>query len=60
PASRRIRSRNALRAAVSPPPCAYLMTVVYRDDHYLSAPHDITHYKSVAWLLQITDRRVPM
>lgn len=23
------------------------MTVVYRDDHDLSAPHDITHYKSV-------------
>ncbi|MET9881323.1 methyltransferase [Actinacidiphila glaucinigra] len=37
-----IRSRKALRSAVSPPPCARLITVVYRHDH-LSAPHDITH-----------------
>lgn len=32
---------------------AYLMTVMYRDDHDLSAPHDITHYKS---LVDIADR----
>ncbi|SMF87628.1 hypothetical protein SAMN02745830_07273, partial [Streptomyces sp. Amel2xC10] len=37
----------------SPPPCAYLMTVVYRDDHDLSAPRDITHYKSVAARVQL-------
>ncbi|GED90698.1 hypothetical protein TNCT6_77830 [Streptomyces sp. 6-11-2] len=46
-ASIRIRSRNACRSGVSPPPCGYLIQTAYRDDHTPSAPNDITLPKSV-------------
>ncbi|CAG6395214.1 hypothetical protein SCOCK_300024 [Actinacidiphila cocklensis] len=36
-ASNRIRSRNACRSGVSPPPCGYLIQTAYRDNHTLSA-----------------------
>src|SRR5690606_34230643 len=38
-ASSRIRSRNACRSGVSPPPCGYLTQPAYRDDHTSSAPN---------------------
>ncbi|MFE9500554.1 hypothetical protein [Streptomyces collinus] len=39
-ASSRIRSRNACRSGVSPPPYGYLTQQTYRDDHTSSAPNE--------------------
>ncbi|WP_406727386.1 NAD(P)H-dependent oxidoreductase [Streptomyces sp. GD-15H] len=43
----RMRSRNARRSAVRPPPCGYLMIRTYCDGHRMSALHDITPINSV-------------
>lgn len=52
-ASSRIRSRNACRSGVSPPPCGYLTQPAYRDDHTSSAPNDITPQRSVVRIVNV-------
>jgi hypothetical protein len=48
-----MRSRNARRSAVRPPPCGYLILPAYRDNHHLSAPrHHADKLSSLADALQ--------
>lgn len=48
-ASMRMRSRNARRSAVRPPPCGYLTVPAYRDNRHLSASRHHANKLSSGW-----------